>query len=142
MKLLKDILIEEVIKKFEDVDEQEYVLMNIDNKGDYVYEKLEEDLVSKGYPKGASEDARTSELIFYPEVYPINENTFVERFMNDYDANPQMQFDLDNMNEDDENALHEMIDRIMPYAANHPNLLKFKFEIEESPEEYKRLRNL
>ena len=134
MKLLRDILLEEVVEKFEDPENQSDILNNIDSKGNYVHEKLEEHLVSLGFPKGANEYA--GDIEWDVEVLPNDAHAFVVSFMEDYVANPEMQFDLDNMNEDDEDALEEMIDDIIPYATKNPKLLKFIFNVETTLEEF------
>lgn len=142
MKYLKDILIHETIKLFRDYDKQNQILTNIDSKGNYIYAKLDEYLIRKGYPQSAIEDARTSDLIFYPEVYPNDIYIFVEAFIDDQNLNPNIQYNVTNLDDETENELELMFDDIIEFASNHPTLLDFKFDIEESLDEYKKLRNL
>lgn len=142
LKYLKEILINETIKLFNDYDKQNQILTNIDVKGNYVYAKLDEYLIRNGYPKEAIEDARSSELVFYPEVYPIDVYEFVEEFIDKQGLDPNVQYNLNNLDDETENELELMFDDIITFAAKHPHLLDFKFEIEETPDQYKKLRNL
>lgn len=141
MKYLKDILIHEAIKLFKDYDKQNQILTNIDSKGNYIYAKLDEYLIRKGYPQSAIEDARTSDLVFYPEVYPNDLYVFVEAFIDNQGLNPNIQYNVNNLDDETENELELMFDDIIEFASNHPTLLDFKFDIEESPDEYKKLKN-
>lgn len=142
MRDLKNILVKETMKLFDDYDNQDTILINIDSKGNYVYAKLDEYLIRNGYPKEAIEDARSSELIFYPEVYPVDVYEFVEEFIDKQDLDPNVQYNLNNLDDETENELELMFDDIITFAAKHPHLLDFKFEIEETPDQYKKLRNL
>ena len=53
MRDLKNILVKETMKLFDDYDNQDTILINIDSKGNYVYAKLDEYLIRNGYPKEA-----------------------------------------------------------------------------------------
>ena len=141
LKYLKEILINETIKLFNDYDKQNQILTNIDVKGNYIYAKLDEYLIRKGYPQSAVEDARTSDLIFYTDIYPNDLNIFVEKFINDKNLNYNVQYNVNNLDDETENELELLFDDIIIFASNHPTLLDFKFDIEETPDEYKKLRN-
>lgn len=141
MKYLKEILINETIKLFRDYDKQNQILTNIDAKGNYIYAKLDEYLIRKGYPQNAVEDARTSDLIFYPEVYPNDLNIFVEKFIDNKNLNYNFQYNVNNLDDKTENELELLFDDIIIFASNHPTLLDFKFDIEETFDQYKKLKN-
>ena len=142
MRDLKNILVKETMKLFDDYDNQDTILINIDSKGNYVYAKLDEYLIRNGYPKEAIEDARSSELVFYPEVYPIDVYEFVEEFIDKQDLDPNVQYNLNNLDDETENELELMFDDIIIFASKCTDLLDFKFELEETPDQYKKLRNL
>lgn len=141
MKYLKEILINETIRLFRDYDKQNQILTNIDAKGNYIYAKLDEYLIRKGYSQSAVEDARTSDLIFYPEVYPNDLNIFVEKFIDNKNLNYNVQYNVNNLDDETENELELLFDDIIIFASNHPTLLDFKFYIEETFDQYKKLKN-
>ena len=128
---------EMIIEKFEDSDFKADLIVNIDDKGDYVENQLVEYLKSLDSPIDAAEYIKMGDVIQYEiDIEPTEQlfNMIYEITDNLFDINKDDHLDDEELIA----ALEELIDdNIKLIATMKPNTLLFKFNVLTNLDDYK-----